>query len=260
MGAGELPHLGEAESSGGEFVVTNGQVGAQTGGAHPVRHLAVGDPDRRLHPAAHRHVAVVAERLPSIRRRDDRHRHCLQPADRPLHVTEAGGELSGIERIDAGAEGHHHDVHRLRTTNRTHVPSMTNGCHSHRRARIALVRETLTPGVEHRASYEVSADMAPAHLPTAVLSTPSMIQLIEQTCLVAVQPHLDDGETTVGTHVCVGHTGPAVVGETVDVSCRLTGVQRRRLTFDIEVEAAAQTISTGTHERAVIDLNRFSAS
>ena len=121
------------------------------------------------------------------------------------------------------------------------------------------MRDTLAAGIEDRASYEVTADMAPAHLPRAVLSTPSMIQLIEQTCLVAVQPHLDDGETTVGTHVCVSHTGPAAVGETVTVSCRLTGVQRRRLTFDVEV-TAAQTISTGTHERAVIDLNRFAAS
>jgi fluoroacetyl-CoA thioesterase len=108
-------------------------------------------------------------------------------------------------------------------------------------------------------SYEVRADMAPAHLPRAVLSTPSMVQLIEQTCLVAVQPHLDDGETTVGTHVCVSHTGPAAVGEAVTVSCRLTGVERRRLTFDVEVAGPTQTISTGTHERAVIDLNRFSA-
>jgi fluoroacetyl-CoA thioesterase len=122
------------------------------------------------------------------------------------------------------------------------------------------VRDSLTTGIEDRASYEVSAEMTPAHLPSAVLSTPSMIQLIEQTCLVAVQPHLDDGETTVGTHVCVSHTGPAPVGETVTVSCRLTDVQRRRLTFDVEVAAATQTISTGTHERAVIDLSRFAAT
>jgi fluoroacetyl-CoA thioesterase len=121
------------------------------------------------------------------------------------------------------------------------------------------VQPSLATGIEHQVSYDVSADMAPAHLPRAVLSTPSMVQLIEQTCLVAVQPHLDDSETTVGTHVCVSHTGPAAVGETVTVTCRLTGIERRRLTFDVEVAGPAETISTGTHERAVIDLNRFSA-
>jgi fluoroacetyl-CoA thioesterase len=122
------------------------------------------------------------------------------------------------------------------------------------------VRQSLTTGIEHQAIFDVVADMAPAHLPRAVLSKPSMIQLIEQTCLVAVQPHLDDSETTVGTHVCVSHTGPAAVGETVTVSCQLTEVQRRRLTFDVEVAGPTQTISTGTHQRAVIDLNRFSAT
>jgi fluoroacetyl-CoA thioesterase len=121
------------------------------------------------------------------------------------------------------------------------------------------VLPSLAPGIEHRVSYDVRADMAPAHLPRAVLSTPSMVQLIEQTCLVAVQPHLDDTETTVGTHVCVSHTGPAAVGESVTVTCRLTGIERRRLTFDVEVAGPAQTISTGTHERAVIDLTRFAS-
>jgi fluoroacetyl-CoA thioesterase len=122
------------------------------------------------------------------------------------------------------------------------------------------MRPSLTAGIEHEVSYDVVADMAPAHLPRAVLSTPSMIQLIEQTCLVAVQPHLDDGETTVGTHVCVSHAAPAAVGETVTVSCRLTAVQRRRLIFDVEVTGPTQAISTGTHQRAVIDLDRYSAT
>jgi fluoroacetyl-CoA thioesterase len=120
------------------------------------------------------------------------------------------------------------------------------------------VNPKLTAGLEHRASYDVLAEMAPAHLPRAVLSTPSMIQLIEQTCLVAVQPHLDQDQTTVGTHVCVSHTAPAAVGETITVACRLTEVARRRLTFDVEVTGPTQAISSGTHERAVIDLNRFS--
>lgn len=122
------------------------------------------------------------------------------------------------------------------------------------------MRPSLTAGIEHHESYDVLADMTPAHLPRAVLSTPSMIQLIEQTCLVAVQPHLDDAETTVGTHVCVSHTAPAAVGESVTVTCRLTEVQRRRLTFDVEVTGPTEAISTGTHQRAVIDLNRFSAT
>lgn len=55
-------------------------------------------------------------------------------------------------------------------------------------------------GLAAEQTYTVTEDMEPGHLPVAVLSTPSMIQLIEATGLGAAQPHLDDGEVTVGTH------------------------------------------------------------
>jgi fluoroacetyl-CoA thioesterase len=119
------------------------------------------------------------------------------------------------------------------------------------------VKDSLAVGLEHTASYEVAADMTPAHLPVAVLSTPSMILLVEQTCLAAAQAHLDEGETTVGTHVCVSHTGAVAVGQTVRVSCALTSRERRRLTFDVEVAGPDGAISTGTHERFVVDASRF---
>lgn len=117
--------------------------------------------------------------------------------------------------------------------------------------------DSLAVGLDGTASYEIAADMSPAHLPAPVLSTPAMIQLIEATCLTTVQPHLDDGQTTVGTHVCVSHDAGAFVGETVDVACRLSEIDRRRLTFETTVTCGDRTLSTGTHQRAVVDLSRF---
>jgi fluoroacetyl-CoA thioesterase len=117
--------------------------------------------------------------------------------------------------------------------------------------------DSLTVGLDGTASYEITADMSPPHLPAAVLSTPSMIQLIEGTCLATVQPHLDEGQTTVGTHVCVSHDAGAFVGETVTVTCRLSEIDRRRLTFETEVTCGDRVLSTGTHQRAVVDLSRF---
>lgn len=119
------------------------------------------------------------------------------------------------------------------------------------------MKETLAPGVERSASYKVTADMSPPHLPAAVISTPSMIQLIEGTCLAAAAEHLDDGETTVGVHVCVSHSGPAFEGEEVTVSSRLKEIQKRRLTFEVEVQSSRGVISEGTHQRAVVELSRF---
>lgn len=119
------------------------------------------------------------------------------------------------------------------------------------------MKETLAPGIEHEATFTVTPDMSPSHLPVVVLATPIMVGLIENTCLSSVLPHLDEGETTVGTHVCVSHTGAARGGEEVRVTCRLATVERRRLTFEVEVHAPSGRISEGTHQRAVIDTARF---
>jgi fluoroacetyl-CoA thioesterase len=119
------------------------------------------------------------------------------------------------------------------------------------------VKDSLAVGIAYDVSHEVTAAMAPAHLPVQVLSTPSMILLIEQACLAAVQAHLDDDETTVGTHVCVSHTGAVAVGETVNVHCALTTRDRRKLTFEVEVTGPSGPISTGTHDRFVVDAARF---
>lgn len=115
------------------------------------------------------------------------------------------------------------------------------------------MRESLVPGLEHEARYGVTAEMAPGHLPMVVLST----SLIEHTCLTGVETHLDVGETTVGTHVCVSHTGVANEGEEVTVRARLTGIEGRRLTFGVEVHSPRGVISEGTHQRAVVDTSRF---
>ena len=120
------------------------------------------------------------------------------------------------------------------------------------------MKDSLAPGIESEQTVTVTDDMSPAHLPAKVLSTPAMVGLIEGTCLSAAVPHLDLGETTVGTHVSISHTGPAQSGEQVRVRARLVKREKRRLTFEVEVLSPRGSISQGTHERAVVDLSRFS--
>lgn len=122
------------------------------------------------------------------------------------------------------------------------------------------MKESLAVGIEHEMKYTVTDDMGAAHLPMQVLSTPAMLGLIEGTCLQGARPHLDENETTVGTHVNISHSGPARMGEEVTVKARLKEINKRRLLFEVEVIAPQGSISTGTHERAVIDLSRFTKS
>jgi fluoroacetyl-CoA thioesterase len=119
------------------------------------------------------------------------------------------------------------------------------------------MKDSLAEGISTEQTYTVTKEMAPPHLPVVVISTPSMIQLIEGTCLQLAQEHLDDGELTVGTHVCVSHQGAAMEGESVVVSASLDTIEKRRLTFGVRVTAPSGVISEGTHQRAVIQSNRF---
>jgi predicted thioesterase len=116
------------------------------------------------------------------------------------------------------------------------------------------MKDTLTTGIRGHSHHIVDETMSPPHLPTKVLSTPAMINLIELTCLSAAQEHLDDDETTVGIHVCVSHSASVSAGGAVDVTCELTEVDRRRLVFETKVTSGETVVSEGTHQRFVVRL------
>jgi predicted thioesterase len=117
--------------------------------------------------------------------------------------------------------------------------------------------DALRAGLTSEATYLVTPDMRPPHV-DGILSTSRMIGLVEDTCLDLAQPLLDEGQTSVGTRVEVTHVGTAWTGEAVTIRVRLTKVtQRRLLTFEVEVEAPGGTISTGTHQRLVLERSRL---
>lgn len=116
------------------------------------------------------------------------------------------------------------------------------------------MKSTLKPGLRRVASYVVTDEQV-AHVP--VLSTPSMIGFVEGTCLALDSEHLEDGEITVGTHVCVSHVGAVAVGEQITVDVSLEEVDGRRLTHRIEVTGPRGLVSEGTHQRAVVDPSRL---
>jgi fluoroacetyl-CoA thioesterase len=89
-----------------------------------------------------------------------------------------------------------------------------------------------------------------------VLATPVMIMMMENAALNAIKPYLDVGERAVGTRVDVVHQAPTPEGLRVTASAEVTKVDGQRI--DFRIEATAGTQGTGTHERRVIKLARFS--
>jgi len=92
-----------------------------------------------------------------------------------------------------------------------------------------------------------------------VLATPVMIMMMENAALNAIKPYLDAGQSAVGTRVDVTHLAPTPVGRTVNANAEVTKVDGKRIEFRIEASDGAEKIGTGTHERMVIDLAKFSA-
>lgn len=91
----------------------------------------------------------------------------------------------------------------------------------------------------------------------AVYATPAMIGLMEGTCLAAVDPHLPAGLATVGTSLNVKHTAATPVGMNVKVCAELLEIEGKRLVFRVEAFDDKDKIGEGTHERYIIDLEKF---
>jgi len=121
------------------------------------------------------------------------------------------------------------------------------------------MKDSLQAGLSTEQTYTVSPEMGVKHLGDAggVLSTPSMIGLIEQTCLQAMMPHLDGGEQSVGTMVHIWHRAPAKTGDEVTIRCKMIERDRRKCVFEVEVDAGDVRVGDGTHERFVVDLSKF---
>ncbi len=115
------------------------------------------------------------------------------------------------------------------------------------------------PGLTGEFAYLVEESMAAGHLGVGVLSTPSMIALMEISCHRTVEPHLEEGYTTVGTYVCVHHRAPAPVGSEVKVRSTLVDMDGRKLVFRVEAYWNGKLIGEGEHHRFIVNEERFAS-
>jgi len=124
------------------------------------------------------------------------------------------------------------------------------------------MKDSLVPGVTLTKTVTTTPAMGISHLGPSgsALSTPSMIGLMEVASLESIKPHLDENENSVGTMVHVWHRAAAKIGEEVTVSATLKERDRRKLLFEVKVTSGDKVIGDGTHERFVIDLNKFGKS
>jgi fluoroacetyl-CoA thioesterase len=92
-----------------------------------------------------------------------------------------------------------------------------------------------------------------------VLSTPQLVGGLERTARNAVLPLLNPGHDTVGTHVQVSHLAATPMGMNVRFRAEITSVEDRRVNFKIEAFDDVEKVAEGTHQRAIVNVDRFAA-
>lgn len=119
-----------------------------------------------------------------------------------------------------------------------------------------MIEKGIKGHLEQTVTDELCADRIGSGL-VKVFATPMMIALIERTCNESVTPLLDPGQGTVGTRIDVSHCAATPVGMRVWCDSELTEVDRRRLVFSVRAYDQCGLIGEGTHERFIIDSDRF---
>ncbi|MBQ9156240.1 MAG: thioesterase family protein [Eubacterium sp.] len=90
-----------------------------------------------------------------------------------------------------------------------------------------------------------------------VYGTPAMLLLVEKTAVALLEGQLDPGMTSVGTNLNVDHVAASPIGCQVSCTVELTEIDRKRLVFSVEVRDPAGVIGRGTHERFIVDTDKF---
>ena len=117
-------------------------------------------------------------------------------------------------------------------------------------------------GIKNEKSIVVTDEVTASKVGSGLLpvyATPSMIALMEGTCAESVQPHLAEGEGTVGVAVDIKHIAATPVGMTVRCESLLKEVNGKKLVFEVNVYDEKGLVGTGIHKRAIINNEAFMA-
>lgn len=116
----------------------------------------------------------------------------------------------------------------------------------------ALPRLGLEARLERVVQHENTIQAINPALP-AVLSTPSMIGMMEHASVLAVQSELPPGMISVGTRIEVDHLKAVPPGATVHAWARLVQHQGRFMIFEVEAKSGEHVIGRGRVFRAIVE-------
>jgi len=120
----------------------------------------------------------------------------------------------------------------------------------------------LRPGLRGEASLVVGEQHTAPRVGSGavrVLATPVMINLFEAAALAAIEPLLPAGHQSLGTVLNVRHIAATPVGMRVVATAYVEKVDGRTVYFRLEARDDRDLIGDGTHERVVVNVEKFDA-
>ncbi|BAE83695.1 thioesterase family protein [Desulfitobacterium hafniense] len=88
-----------------------------------------------------------------------------------------------------------------------------------------------------------------------VFATPALVAMMEEAAVSAL--NLGEEQSSVGVSLDIKHTAATPLGMKVWADAELIEVDRRRLVFKLEAYDDKELIGSGTHERFIIDVEKF---
>jgi len=120
--------------------------------------------------------------------------------------------------------------------------------------------QQLSKGLKFSRKFKVTEKHTAKHVGSGnveVLSTPSLILFMEETCRAFTDGYLPEEQTTVGTLVNIRHLKAAPVGAEIEVRAEVLSIDGRRITYWLEAWWGDRKISHGIHERVVVNKKDF---
>lgn len=94
-----------------------------------------------------------------------------------------------------------------------------------------------------------------------VFGTPYLVAMMETAAFTYMQQELPEEKSTVGTKVEMSHLSPSPIGMEITVTVEVTDISANGKLVDFKATASdeAGLIGEGTHQRAIITVDRFMA-
>lgn len=90
-----------------------------------------------------------------------------------------------------------------------------------------------------------------------VLSTPQLLQLVEDASMQCLAPLMEPNEISLGTHVDIAHLSATPVGLIVRTEVEIIKVDGRRVEFAFSTFDEREKVADGTHERYITTREKF---